>query len=62
MKASKPALAFALLVCTSIAYAGEKANWSGTYEDLVVLSELTSNVPDQSGHVIKQICRDVDTP
>ena len=55
MKVSKPALAFALLVCTSIAYAGEKANWSATYEDLVVLSELTSNVPDQSGHVIKQI-------
>jgi hypothetical protein len=44
MKASKPALAFALLVCTSIAYAGEKANWSGTYEDLVVLSELRARL------------------
>jgi hypothetical protein len=55
MKASKPVVALALLVCTSIAYAGKKANWSSTYEDLVVLSELTSNVPGQSGHVIKQI-------
>jgi hypothetical protein len=55
MQVGKVVLACALLVGTSIAYAGEKANWSGSNEDQVILSELTSNVPSQNGHVIKQI-------
>ena len=55
MQAYKLALASALLLGTSVAYAGEKASYSGVNKDVQVLSELSSTVPGQEGHVIKQI-------